>query len=505
MVTATELERYMLELVNEARAANGLPPLQLELNLNLSADNHSQWMTDNDTFSHTGVEGSSATDRMRDAGMDLSGGYSTAENLAAVSVSDAESYLDEVEMLHQNLMNSPSHYVNIMHKTATHIGIGIAFGPLTYGNGETRDSVLVTQNFATSGGRKDMDILGTATADRLTGDTGDDHIDAGDGDDQLNGQSGDDTLRGGAGTDTALFSGALADARMTERADGGVQVVSRDGTDILYDIEQVIFGDQSYDLDRLLNPPGQTLLGDDGDNALAGDTGDDTLEGGRGNDTLNGFDGADSLSAGVGDDNASGGAGNDLVKGGAGRDTLYGNDGSDAIRGQAGGDLMDGGTGADNIKGGGGNDTLLGGDGGDYLKGGTRRDSIEGGAGNDQLFGNSFDDTLRGGAGEDRLNAGGENDVLDGGTGNDLMKGGGGADVFEFADGDGADTISDFAVSEDVLRLESALANGQSATDIATSAQLTSDGVLLVFGDGDSILLQGLSTTANLASAIDIV
>lgn len=505
MVIATDLERYMLDLVNEARAANGLPALELEQNLNLSADNHSQWMTDADTFSHTGVNGSSATDRIRAANMDLSGGYTTAENLAAVTISGADSYYDEVRSLHRNLMNSPGHYANIMNATVTHIGIGIAFGPLTYSNGQTRQSVLVTQNFAASGGRKDLDIVGTIQADQLYGGTGDDNISAGDGDDQLNGLGGNDTLWGGAGQDDALFSGARADATITEQADGSVLVVSQDGTDTLYNIERLIFGDQIYTLEDALNPPGLTLTGDDGDNALDGADYDDTLEGGRGNDTLLGHDGADSLSAGVGDDHAEGGDGHDLVKGGIGRDTLYGNEGDDVMRGQSDGDYVDGGTGHDNVKGGGGNDTLLGGEGNDFLKGGTRRDSIEGGNGNDRLFGNSFADTLRGGAGDDRLNAGGENDLLNGGTGNDLLKGGTGADVFEFADGDGADTISDFDTAEDVLRLESALTNGQSATDIAAGAQLTSDGPLLVFGDGDSILLQGLSIPTDLASAIEIL
>ncbi|MCT4554703.1 MAG: hypothetical protein N4A53_08465 [Pelagimonas sp.] len=148
---------------------------------------------------------------------------------------------------------------------------------------------------------------------------------------------------------------------------------------------------------------------------------------------------------------------------------------------------------------------MLGGDGNDFLKGGTRRDSVEGGDGNDKLFGNSFNDTLRGGAGNDRLNAGGDDDILDGGAGNDFLKGGSGADVFEFIDGDGADTIADFNVAEDMLQLDMTLAGGQSAAQIVAGAQVSGSGVLLDFGDGDTILLQGLSDTTGLAAAIDIV
>ena len=56
MTQATAFERFMLDLINEERTSRGLDPLQLEQNLNQSADAHSLWMLREDVFSHTGRE-----------------------------------------------------------------------------------------------------------------------------------------------------------------------------------------------------------------------------------------------------------------------------------------------------------------------------------------------------------------------------------------------------------------------------------------------------------------
>lgn len=252
-------------------------------------------------------------------------------------------------------------------------------------------------------------------------------------------------------------------------------------------------------------PAGLALTGDDSANTLTGDAGADTIVAARGNDTIDGNDGDDDIRGDGGDDTIYGGAGNDTIRGGRESDSILGGDGNDVIRGQKNADFADGGAGDDNIKGGGGNDTLLGGEGNDFLKGGTRRDSLEGGEGNDKLFGNSFDDVLRGGDGHDTLNGGGDNDTLEGGVGLDFLKGGSGADVFEFDTGHEADVISDFDTAEDILQLSLALAGGQTATQIADTAQINAFGAVLDFGNGDSILLRELTDLTDLAAAIDIV
>jgi Ca2+-binding RTX toxin-like protein len=250
-----------------------------------------------------------------------------------------------------------------------------------------------------------------------------------------------------------------------------------------------------------------------GDDALHGTDGANSLTAGAGDDTITAYRGNDTIMAGSGDDDVSGLGGNDFIEGGAGRDTIrggrendtiLGGDGNDVIRSQRDGDSVEGGAGNDNIKGGGGNDTLIGDDGNDFLKGGTRRDVIDGGAGNDTLAGNSFTDTLNGGAGDDTLNGGGDNDVLNGGTGSDTMKGGGGADDFIFALGDGIDFVTDFDVGSDELLISTALAGGLTEQQIADAATLSGADVILDFGNGDVITLQGLGDTTGLAGAIEI-
>ncbi|MEL6571005.1 MAG: CAP domain-containing protein [Pseudomonadota bacterium] len=157
MTIATEYERYMLGLINQERAAIGAPPLQLEQNLNLSADRHSAWMLEEDIFDHTGVDGSSATERMRDAGFDFSGSWSSAENIAVQSERGAEGIMDDVANLHTSLMNSPGHRANILNPSLEYIGIGIALGDFDFESG-TYESVIVTQNFAATGGTVDLDL-----------------------------------------------------------------------------------------------------------------------------------------------------------------------------------------------------------------------------------------------------------------------------------------------------------------------------------------------------------
>ena len=161
MDVASALERYMLDLINGERLARGLDPLQLEQNLNASAEAHSAWMTQTDTFSHTGVGGSSHTERIVAAEFDLEGAWRTAENIAAVSIAGAESFHDEIDRLHANLMNSPTHRANLLDPDVDYIGIGILSGPMTYASGNTLQSLLVTQNFAaTARGVVDLDLAG---------------------------------------------------------------------------------------------------------------------------------------------------------------------------------------------------------------------------------------------------------------------------------------------------------------------------------------------------------
>ena len=132
---------------------------------------------------------------------------------------------------------------------------------------------------------------------------------------------------------------------------------------------------------------------------------------------------------------------------------------------------------------------------------GDRRDNVlDGGAGDDALYGGpgGGDDVMLGNAGNDRLFGGLGNDRLDGGAGNDRLAGGAGTDVFVFAPGHGADTITDFANSQDRIDLTAFDLTGYDDLTVTSGT----DGVTIDLSahDGGTILLEGFDM-ANLDAA----
>ena len=170
----------------------------------------------------------------------------------------------------------------------------------------------------------------------------------------------------------------------------------------------------------------------------------------------------------------------------SGADDLTGTRSADSIHLLRGGDTYDGRGGNDRIWGDGGNDALHGGKGADRLWGNSGRDKLFGDGGRDKLFGGNGNDQLKGGAG---------NDLLDGGRGNDVMTGGRGADVFVF-DTVGAknrDTITDFRKGVDVIRL----------SDGDYSIGKADGNIVLRFGGGESLTLDGVGSRKNLTASIE--
>ena len=99
--------------------------------------------------------------------------------------------------------------------------------------------------------------------------------------------------------------------------------------------------------------------------------------------------------------------------------------------------------------------------------------SISAGAGNDTLYGNTGNDTLNGGngndllygdAGSDVINGGAGNDTLYGGAGGDTLTGGDGKDIFVFGTNAGKDTITDYTVGKDKIKLVSASVIGSAVS-----------------------------------------
>ena len=79
---------------------------------------------------------------------------------------------------------------------------------------------------------------------------------------------------------------------------------------------------------------------------------------------------------------------------------------------------------------------------------------IQGTSGNNYLLGTQANDQIYGNAGNDTLIGGAGNDYLEGGSGNDILTGGSGRDTFVLDySGGGIDTITDFSVNDDILKI----------------------------------------------------
>ncbi len=331
----------------------------------------------------------------------------------------------------------------------------------------------------------------------------------GGGDDMLTGWSGVDTMIGGLGNDT-YFVENVGDV-VTENFNEGTDTVSSRLTYLLpVNVENLILTGTTVvngtgnDLDNI-------ITGNSAANQLNGQAGNDTLNGGGGDDTLTGWSGADIMIGGLGNDTyfvenvgdvvteilnqgidtvssrlayllpanvenlvltgttAVNGTGNDLAN------SITGNTAINSLTGGAGNDTLNGGAGADILMGGLGNDSYVVDNVGDVITEnlGEGIDKVSSsvtytlsvnvedltltgaaainGSGNDLanvMIGNTAANQLVGGAG---------NDTLDGGLGNNVLTGGTGNDIFMLTTIGHVDTITDYNVVNDTVRLENAV------------------------------------------------
>ncbi|MFK7862282.1 MAG: beta strand repeat-containing protein [Granulosicoccus sp.] len=325
-------------------------------------------------------------------------------------------------------------------------------------------------------------IIGSGSADALTGDSmnntlsgsgGNDVLSGGAGQDILDGGSGLDDIDGGAGNDQ--LQGGLSDDQLTGGA-GDDSVSGGDGADLLIAGEGIDNYDGGADSDTLdyslhatasnidvtlngANVVNVTVSGADNDtvqnvenvtgtsgvDAIVGDSQDNTFIAGSGNDVLVGGGGNDDLQGDAGDDFLDGGQGADTIDGGTGQDTLD----YSTLTGTTGVALtLDGDVAAVATVAGGDNDSvvrvenLIGSTGDDVFIGDANNNSLSGGAGNDELSGVSGtntlsggagDDVLRGGVGTDVVNAGNDSDTIYASAGNDMIDGGAGRDLVDYS------------------------------------------------------------------------
>jgi hypothetical protein len=152
-------EQYLLELINAERAKVGAQPLAFDNDLSEAAENHDKWMLSADVFSHTGSGGSSPTTRMKAAGYTLSGSWATGENIAWATTRAPTGYVDEVKLLHTNLMNSSGHRANILNPNFREVGLGFEVGDY-----KGRSSAFVTEDFGKTG--SDLFLTGVTFDDK---------------------------------------------------------------------------------------------------------------------------------------------------------------------------------------------------------------------------------------------------------------------------------------------------------------------------------------------------
>ncbi|WP_428659275.1 beta strand repeat-containing protein [Reyranella sp.] len=364
-------------------------------------------------------------------------------------------------------------------------------------NGQGTDLVNSSVSFDLTGqyierltltGSSNINGTGNSLANTLTGNAGNNVLD---------GKTGADTMAGGAGSDTYTVDNA-GDVVVEKNGEGTDQVNSSVSFNLTGQYIERLTLTGSSNINATGNSLANTLTGNAANNILDGKTGADTMTGGAGNDTFtvdntgdlvvekNGG-GTDQVNSSVSFDLA-GQYIEQLTLTGSGNINGTGNSLANTLTGNAGNNVLDGRTGVDTMAGGAGSDTYTvdnvsdvvvenDGEGTDQVNSSVRFNlagqHIERltltGSRNISGVGNSLANTLTGNAG---------NNDLDGRLGSDTLTGGLGADMFAFGTALGAsniDTITDFNVAADTIRLDSAIFTSIAGTGTLSLAQFAAN------------------------------
>jgi uncharacterized protein YkwD len=120
-------EKQLVELINQARAREGVPPLEVDERLTQAARKHTQLMVKHNSLSHQTVDEQPLLMRLVDEGLRSD---RQAENVALEM---------DVAGAHAILMNSPAHRTNILNRDYNAVGIGVML---------IGDKLYVTEDFA---------------------------------------------------------------------------------------------------------------------------------------------------------------------------------------------------------------------------------------------------------------------------------------------------------------------------------------------------------------------
>jgi Ca2+-binding RTX toxin-like protein len=358
----TGAEQYLLELINRARLdpqaeANrlgislndGLAPGQIgtraqqvlapDAALEAAAVKHTLWMLGVDMFSHTGAGGSTAGDRMRDAGYAFEGSWSWGENLAWSGTTGRINLEATIVQHYDGLFRSAGHRANTLDADFSEIGIGQEEGQFSVG-GRGYSASMLTETFAASGTAHFV----TGVAYRDTNGNGFYGIGEGragvwiasDDDRATTATAGGYSLEVDQAGMTALTvgQGSAVLARLSvDLSDGNAKLDVVTGADGKATLALSVSAELSAGVAqaRLLGSADLSLAGHAGGNLLVGNTGANLLSGLAGNDRLRGDEGADRLFGGDGNDQLRGDGGNDRLTGGKGNDVMTGGAGADVF------------------------------------------------------------------------------------------------------------------------------------------------------------------------------
>ena len=331
-MTLSSAEQYLLELINRARLDPAAEAARFGISLNAglgagtissatkqvlapsaqleqAAVLHSQWMLDNDVFSHTGAGGSSPGSRITAQGYTW---FAVAENIGVVWSSGAITVEGSIDNLYEGLFRSQDHRINTLNGTYSEMGAGAEAGIY-----QGHNAVMLTEDFGarntghflTGVAYKDADNNkfycmneGTAGVVFTAGATS-----------ATTAAAGGYGLQAGSGAAVAVsgHQGGLNFSLTVDMQPGNVKLDLVSGN-TFYSSGSVTLGSGVNDLVLL----GVAKLSGTG-NGAAND-----LTGNNGANVLTGLNGADALHGGAGADKLAGGQGNDTLTGGSGADTF---------------------------------------------------------------------------------------------------------------------------------------------------------------------------------------
>jgi Ca2+-binding RTX toxin-like protein len=336
-------------------------------------------------------------------------------------------------------------------------------------SGDDGDNVI-------SGLAGDNHLYGYGGNDALWGGDDDDLLDGGTGTDVLKGFGGNDFLTGGDQADT-MWGGTGDDIYSVDDAGDVVTEFAGEGSDTVWASIHYTLGDQVENL-TLFNIGGLNGTGNDLDNVIVGNDYDNLLNGSGGGDTIAGNNGADIIDGGTGADTMLGGQGFDIFIVDDVNDLVleYAGEGFDQVQTSVSYSL----TAGSEVE-------VL------YADPATTTAAIN-------LTGNEFDNIV---VGNDGIN------VIVGGLGVDTLRGNGGADGFLWSSiGEvglsSPDIVADYSTAQgDVLHFtnidaDETVAGNQDFTFISTAA-FTAAGQINWFSNGTDTFIQ-FNTDADLAA-----